>query len=723
MLKTMSIVFLASFPYLFSLTGEFVFDDSEAIVKNKDVIYGPWLQAFSNDFWGTDITSNLSHKSYRPLTIISFRLNYVLNGEKLSATHFKITNLLLHVGCTIILWQTFRCILKSLNFRQSSKWWKDTAYSATLLFAVHPVHVEAVSGIVGRADILAAITFFSSIIFYSKAMANKSLNYMCLLTMVILSATSMLFKENGVTVLGFCIVYEIISYFTVNKTLRNEINNEHLEKKKFIDKTTNISLRYQKLSIFDSGIRIVCLLVSILLLLYERWAVMEGSKPQFKPTDNPASFSEDFFTKIMTYNYIYFLNFLLLIWPQWLCYDWSMGCVPLVEKRSDYRIIFIIILYVYGLLFFKAIMNSENRQCTRRLMFLAVSLIVIPFLPAANIFYPVGFVIAERILYIPSAGYCLLVMIGLKKITRRIRKQYQIIIMVFLISLYGIYMLRSFQRSHDWQTEYQLFIQGLSVCPLNAKVHYNVAKVLDNKQNSNLALRKYKEAIRLYPEYYQAMNNLANLLKSQRQFREAENYLRAALTYKQEFPAAWMNLGIVLAATDQYEESEMAYKTALKYRKNYSDAYYNLGNLYLELNKTEEAVQSWTKAIKQNRTHVLAWTNLLAMLDNSGQIDRALKVIPKALSELQNSGTINFAVANIYGKAGRYTEAETHFLNAIKIFGRNVEALHFANLGVLYHRWKKYKLAEEMYKKALKIDPLYYSAHKNLKRLESLNRS
>lgn len=83
----------------------------------------------------------------------------------------------------------------------SLKWWKDTAFLAALLFTVHPIHVEAVSGIVGRADILAAITFFISIIFYSKAMTNQSLSFIYLFIVVLLSAISMLFKENGVTVL------------------------------------------------------------------------------------------------------------------------------------------------------------------------------------------------------------------------------------------------------------------------------------------------------------------------------------------------------------------------------------------------------------------------------------------------------------------------------------------------------------------------------------------
>lgn len=51
-------------------------------------------------------------------------------------------------------------------------------------------------------------------------------------------------------------------------------------------------------------------------------------------------------------------------------------------------------------------------------MIMVSSLMIIPFLPAANIVYPVGFVIAERILYIPSIGYCLLISIGLNKIAR-----------------------------------------------------------------------------------------------------------------------------------------------------------------------------------------------------------------------------------------------------------------------------------------------------------------
>lgn len=72
-----------------------------------------------------------------------------------------------------------------------------------MVFAVHPVHVEAISGIVGRADILACSTFFLAFIFYSKCVKNcKSIvTYLYLSIAILLAGISMLFKENGITVL------------------------------------------------------------------------------------------------------------------------------------------------------------------------------------------------------------------------------------------------------------------------------------------------------------------------------------------------------------------------------------------------------------------------------------------------------------------------------------------------------------------------------------------
>ena len=56
------------------------------------------------------------------------------------------------------------------------------------------------------------------------------------------------------------------------------------------------------------------------------------------------------------------------------------------------------------------------------MVLLALSMSVIPFLPASNLFVPVGFVVAERILYVPSMGICILVPFGIAILFGRTKK-------------------------------------------------------------------------------------------------------------------------------------------------------------------------------------------------------------------------------------------------------------------------------------------------------------
>lgn len=124
---------------------------------------------------------------------------------------------------------------------------------------------------------------------------------------------------------------------------------------------------------------------------------------------------------------------------------------------------------------------------------MGLTLLVIPFLPASNIFFNVGFVLAERTLYIPSAGYCLLFITGLQKLCNRVRVQYLLLAYVALISLF---FMKSWMRSDQWRTETTLFRSALDVCPLNAKVHYNIAKNAADAGNFMLAQYEYEEALR-----------------------------------------------------------------------------------------------------------------------------------------------------------------------------------------------------------------------------------
>ena len=126
---------LAAACYLNSLQGALVHDDIFAIRDNADVKNTPLFQLLRNDFWGKPMSDPTSHKSYRPITVLSFRLDYYLHG--LEPYGYHVTNLLLHVIVTCL----FGVVCRVVVFG----WWCDVAFLSTLLFAAHPVHTEAVS--------------------------------------------------------------------------------------------------------------------------------------------------------------------------------------------------------------------------------------------------------------------------------------------------------------------------------------------------------------------------------------------------------------------------------------------------------------------------------------------------------------------------------------------------------------------------------------------------
>ena len=110
------------------------FDDDAAIENNQDLRPNvSWSNLVKNDFWGTPIESNDSHKSYRPFCVATFRLNYLLH--ELQPMGYHLVNILLHGAVCYLYVQ-----LCGLVFGQV---WPSLI--AGLLFAVHPIHTEAVS--------------------------------------------------------------------------------------------------------------------------------------------------------------------------------------------------------------------------------------------------------------------------------------------------------------------------------------------------------------------------------------------------------------------------------------------------------------------------------------------------------------------------------------------------------------------------------------------------
>lgn len=714
--------------FMNSYQGDFVFDDSEAILSNNDLkSETPLSDLFVHDFWGSKLDSKTSHKSYRPLTVLTFRWNYFLSGGPYPMS-FHIVNIILHGLVSVLMLAVFSLVLAGYhNDREGRPLFgaPKASLACAILFAIHPIHTESVAGIVGRADLLCALLFILSFLCYVRSCCQDtvsrthatlhrpetfSLAWFCL--SVVFCGLSVLCKEQGITVIGICSAYDIIVICQVDVLrllrLKKSTENQNQEASPSVTKQNTSGDWFKSLCV-----RHLFLAITGAAILVTRWRVMGSAPPVFQVFDNPHSFVNGTLLRTLNYNYLYALNCWILVNPWWLCFDWSMGSVPTIDSLSDPRVLAVIVLWVVlAFCLYSACVGPIGQQ--QRQLTMALALLIVPFLPASNLFFRVGFVIAERVLYLSTAGFCILVVMGICKLQQKFTSMNTRYCLFFLVA---VFMIRSIQRSNEWKTEMALFTAGAKTCPLNAKVHYNIGKLNSDLGNIEKAISKYRLAISLNPEYDQAMNNLGNLLKDQGKNEEAEQLLRKAVEIRPDFAAAWMNLGIVQAALKKPREAEQSYHEALRHRRKYPDCYYNLGNLYLDMGQHQMALNAWRNATLLKPKHLNAWSNMVILLDNIEKLEQAEMVGKEAVKLFPNDPTPYFNLANVMGKADRYKESEQYFLKAIQLSGNSPVAKMYANLGVLYHRWDKPAEAERAYMKALELDPSSHNVQQNLQML------
>ena len=108
---------------------------------------------------------------------------------------------------------------------------------------------------------------------------------------------------------------------------------------------------------------------------------------------------------------------------------------------------------------------------TENIVVLSLSLLIIPFVPATNLFFYVGFVIAERVLYIPSMGFCLLITVGARALYVKVQKRFlKSLIFYATATLIVFYGLKTAIRNGDWQNEEMLYRSGIKVNPAKGNI-------------------------------------------------------------------------------------------------------------------------------------------------------------------------------------------------------------------------------------------------------------
>ncbi|XP_013119804.1 transmembrane and TPR repeat-containing protein 1 isoform X4 [Oreochromis niloticus] len=610
--------------YSNSLHGELVHDDVWAIVNNPDVRPGSSLRnIFSDDFWGKRMADNTSHKSYRPLCILTFKLNIVLGG--MTPLYFHIVNMCLHCTVTCLLMHVCQCHV----FEN-----RCLAFVTALLFAVHPVHTEAVSGIVGRADVLACLLFLLTFLSYIRSVSGRisedslafTVSSSSLFLSLLLGTCAMLVKETGITVFGVCLLYDAL--VLCRKPLMYHLSSSTLR---------------ELLHICSPFIKRACLITSyvVIIVSFRLW-LMGGSMPLFSEQDNPASFSPHFLTRFLTYSYLLSFNAWLLLAPIVLCYDWQVGSITLVESLGDVRNVATMLLAVVMIALCLHCIFSLQRRDSREVL-VGLLFLVFPFIPASNLFFRVGFVVAERVLYMPSSG-----------------------------------------------------IQTL---PHNAKVHYNYANFLKDTGRHQEAIHHYATALRLYPRHASAMNNLGTLTRSP---EEAEMYYRKALETNPQHNRALFNLGNLFKSQGKEKEAEALLKDSIRFGPHFADAYSSLASLYAEQKRFSEANEVYLKGIENCPDSSDLHNNYGVFLVDTGEGQRAAAHYQQAVRLKPAHYVAMVNLGRLLRSSNENKEAESWYKRALQVT-RKVDIL--TPLGALYYNTGRYEEALQVYREAVALQP------------------
>ena len=221
----------------------------------------------------------------------------------------------------------------------------------------------------------------------------------------------------------------------------------------------------------------------------------------------------------LSWLYLTFVNSWLLLNPYNLCADWRFGAVPLIESITDpHNLLTLATFAAVAILSWIAI---TGRRKSHKLIVLGLALLILPFIPASNLFFPVGFVVAERVLYLPSMGQCFLVGIGARRVAKnRCLKVVLTLVFVILSTLHG---LKSFQRNYDWQSNFHVYSSGVKVNPTNGVLLTNLGIEYADRQNFSYAEVLYRRAIEVCPDHSKGYGNLGGLLEALGEDEEAES--------------------------------------------------------------------------------------------------------------------------------------------------------------------------------------------------------
>lgn len=450
-LAWISVIGLAVAASVTSVTNGFAFDDVHIILSNDRVhSLARWWELFATSYWPSEKLGDL----YRPLTMLGFATQWVLGGG--SPLVFHLGSILLYaLVCAAFLWVAIAVLPLG------------AAWLAAALFAVHPLHVEAVGNVVGQSELWAALFMLLAIGLYLRVRRRGTPSPAETCSIAVLYGLACLSKEHALVLPLLLLAAEL-----------------------------TLTPRAQPIRARMTAMRPLVLLMAAVGLAF-LWVRIEvlGATSRIGAQVSILFVDQPFGIRAMTMLRVLLEWVRLFFWPAHLSADYSPRHIDIVTGPTLEMLPSAAILIGVGWLAWLA--RRAVPVVTFAVLWVAVSLLI-----PSNIVVPTGFVLAERTLFLASGGVMLGVAAALAYFAGEDTTRSQLPHRAALFSIAAVLVLglvASALRQGVWRDNVTLFSQMVRDAPASYKAHLGYAIVLFERNQRQQGFEELQLAYRLYP--------------------------------------------------------------------------------------------------------------------------------------------------------------------------------------------------------------------------------
>ena len=615
----LGLMILSFAAYLNVLSNTFVFDDVYVISGNYFI--RDWQNIFG--LFTSKYFAASGELSYRPVVTLSYFVDYSL--WHLNPMGYHLTNVVLHTLNSALLFFLVQRMVRNMPL----------AFLASLFFICHPVLSEAINAVSYREDLLAAAFFITAFTLYVKLLASNEFMYRNLSPL----GTGM---HHGVypeqkqdsSASPQNNKRRRVQHDSVCHSERSEESNFYLYPLSLLSYLFALFSKEMAITLplliffFDYLIGSCRTFTNRILRFYPGYILVTifYLLARFRWFHNPVESGVSYPQENLWFNFLAMLKVLasylkLLFFPVNLNADYI---VPVASSPWDMSCILSLLLIIsIAVIGYRLFFHSK-------LLFFSLLWFFVALLPVLNI-VPIGNIMAERYLYIPVIGFCIMGSYFIMHMSALRLQPFHISVWVLTLSILFGFVWQTSSRSRDWRDEFTLWSKIIAREPNSYKAHSSLGILLIKRGQEEEGISELQTSLSMNPSYPDAHNNMGTLYEQKGMYDDAAKEYRCALRLNPNLSEAHYNLGNTYLKTSNYAKAVAEYKLYLSGKGGHPAVLYNLGVAYMKQEMLDESIMAFQKSSRWNPMNADTHNNLGVLFARKGQLSNAIREFRAAL--------------------------------------------------------------------------------------------